>query len=236
MNIQSLKNERRSGSFRRKLLLLLPLLVVLLLYRLTGEVAQAGEQTWIVKIPLDDKITLVKAFIHPYYYWYVFSFGSCLLFLVSSKFDTQYFRFAGSLIVVLLLANVVYLVFPTYVPRPVVEGDDLSALMIRYLYRTDPPYNCLPSIHVAYSVIAGLAWDGWLRSQAFFWKGFSVLARIVNVGIVLLISLSTLFTRQHHIPDVAAGLALALAVWFVLPVIYRKMAARRHTEKQKRPI
>lgn len=73
-----------------------------------------------------------------------------------------------------------------------------TGLRIALLYGADPPFNCFPSIHVAHSFVSAFA-----------------LARVHRpVGIAAicaaaLVGLSTLFTKQHYVLDVAAGILLA---------------------------
>jgi membrane-associated phospholipid phosphatase len=65
-------------------------------------------------------------------------------------------------------------------------------------YTCDPPMNCFPSLHVATIVLASLC----------AWKA----DRLVGVGafaLAFVISLSTLFVKQHYVADVVAGAAVA---------------------------
>jgi hypothetical protein len=109
--------------------------------------------------------------------------------------------------------------FPTTVVRPDVPGDHLAAKLVRQLYEIDPPYNCLPSIHVAFSVLTFLEFDRLLRvqgkrnRQSVTWGA----GRIANLSVAILICLSTLFIKQHYSPDLIAGLRLHL-----LPVMARR--------------
>lgn len=59
----------------------------------------------------------------------------------------------------------------------------------------DRPHNLVPSLHVTYSVLAAASLPAWLR-----WLG--------AVWAALLIA-SVLLVHQHHLADVAGGLALA---------------------------
>lgn len=73
---------------------------------------------------------------------------------------------------------------------------------LRALYSADPPHNCFPSLHVAHSFVSALAVSHVHR----------------RVGIIALISgmlvaLSTLFTKQHYVLDVMAGVVLALVAY-----------------------
>jgi membrane-associated phospholipid phosphatase len=68
----------------------------------------------------------------------------------------------------------------------------------------DPPYNCLPSLHVAHSFVSALAC---LRVH---W----VVGIVATVG-ASLVGLSTLFTKQHYVLDVLAGVLLAVVAYAI---------------------
>jgi membrane-associated phospholipid phosphatase len=96
-----------------------------------------------------------------------------------------------------------FLLYPTVAPRPEqVIGGGFGAWGLRLLYDADPPYNCFPSLHVAHSLVSALACYRVHRTLgAFAVAGASTVA------------LSTLFTKQHYIADVIAGVLLALAAY-----------------------
>jgi membrane-associated phospholipid phosphatase len=74
------------------------------------------------------------------------------------------------------------------------------ALVYGALYGADPPYNCFPSLHVAHSFVSALTCHRLHRGV-----GAATLAAAALVG------LSTLYTKQHYLLDVVAGVALAFA-------------------------
>ncbi len=65
-----------------------------------------------------------------------------------------------------------------------------------------PPYNCLPSLHVAHSFVSALA-----VSQVH--RRLGLIALISGT----LVALSTLFTKQHYAVDVIAGVLLAFVAY-----------------------
>jgi membrane-associated phospholipid phosphatase len=96
-----------------------------------------------------------------------------------------------------LSSYAVYLLLPTYVVRPDPTGSGWALDLIRWLYGNDQPYNALPSGHTYNTVIIMLIlWD-WKPRLRWLW-----------VLSVLIVILSTLFTRQHYILDVIFG-----AIW-----------------------
>ena len=100
-------------------------------------------------------------------------------------------------------AFVFFLAYPTIVPRPeTVAGEGFLPWMLRTIWDSDVRYNCFPSLHVAQCFIAALACR-------------RVHAGVGNAALVWAsaVGLSTLFTKQHYVVDVAGGLVLALVVY-----------------------
>lgn len=98
-----------------------------------------------------------------------------------------------------------FLAYPTMAPRHAeVIGDGFSAVALRTLYRSDVPYNCFPSLHVAQCFLAA----------------FTCYCVHRGVGVVAglwasLVGLATLFTKQHYVADVIAGAFLAYCAYVV---------------------
>ena len=122
-----------------------------------------------------------------------------------------------------IVAYVCFFLYPTIAPRPAsVSGEGFIVWGLRFLYSADPPYNCFPSLHVAHSFVSALAC---YRVNP-------------NVGIAatvcgLLVGISTVYTRQHYILDVLAGMLLAGVAYAVflrrspsqeIPEIDRRLA------------
>ena len=98
-------------------------------------------------------------------------------------------------------AYVCFVVYPTVAPRPEeVIGDGFGTWGLRFLYSADPPYNCFPSIHVGHSFVSALTC-------------FRLHRRLGVVATICasLVALSTLYTKQHYVADVVAGIFLACA-------------------------
>jgi membrane-associated phospholipid phosphatase len=104
-----------------------------------------------------------------------------------------------------LVAYVVFLAYPTIGSRPAaVEGDGFLPWMLRAIYASDAPYNCLPSLHVAQCFLAAFA-----ASRVH--RGVGLAAAVWALGV----GLSTLFTKQHYVLDVVSGFALATVAYLV---------------------
>ncbi len=102
-----------------------------------------------------------------------------------------------------MAAYVCFVVYPTAAPRPAeVSGEGFAVWGLRFLYSSDPPYNCFPSLHVAHSFVSALA-------SYRVHRGVGIAATVC----ALLVGLSTLYTKQHYIADVLAGIGLALVAY-----------------------
>jgi membrane-associated phospholipid phosphatase len=113
-----------------------------------------------------------------------------------------------------IVAYVCFFQYPTIAPRPAsVIGDGFIVWGLRFLYSADPPYNCFPSLHVAHSFVSALAC-------------YRVNRRLGIAGAVCasLVGVSTLYTRQHYILDVIAGVFLAGVAYAVFLRSYPREA------------
>ena len=109
-------------------------------------------------------------------------------------------------VAVWITAYACFLVYPTVAPRPrELVGDGFAVWGLRFLYDADPPYNCFPSLHVAHSFVSALTCHRLNRRLGF--------AALVCASLV---AVSTLFTKQHYIADVLAGILLALVAYVII--------------------
>ena len=115
---------------------------------------------------------------------------------------------------------IVYMILPNGLElRPAVEtlGRDNPALRImQLLWKADAAVNVCPSIHCQSSVCMAMAFSHSKLAEG------KPLRKVLAWVWAALICLSTVFTKQHSVIDVACGLAVAF-VW--LPVVYRPARA-----------
>ncbi|MBK1813980.1 inositol phosphorylceramide synthase [Clostridium sp. YIM B02505] len=180
-------------------LFVLPYFIIGVLYQYFNKPINGNVHSLMTSI--DRSIPFVKAFIIPYYIWYVF-IGFTILFLLVNN-TREYYKYVICLCVSELICICIYLVFQTTVPRPIVDGNDFLSILVKNIYEIDRPYNCFPSIHVLTTSI----------TMIFLWKNkdlktwFKIMIQIVGISIIL----STLFVKQHAIIDAVAGGILAVS-------------------------
>lgn len=131
-------------------------------------------------------------------------YGSLYLFLILLPLfvvrqEEQIRRTVRAYLTVWIVAYACFLLYPTMAPRPdEVAGDGFAVWGLRFLYSSDPPYNCFPSLHVAHSFVSALTCHRVHRGVG-----------IAAVLCAALVGVSTLFTKQHYVLDVIAGTLLA---------------------------
>ena len=114
-------------------------------------------------------------------------------------------RTVWAFLAIWLTAYVCFLLYPTVAPRPrVVTDAGFGAWGLRALYGADPPLNCFPSLHVAHSFMSALACYRVHREVG-----------LVAITSAALVAVSTLFTKQHYVADLAGGIVLALIAYGV---------------------
>lgn len=156
----------------------------------------------ILKIKLDTLI--------PFEPIWVFAYGSMyvivILPFVYVRDHLLYRRMFFSFCCTGLIAYVVFLLFPTYdILRPVTNPFDFDRFFLAIDNAHDSPYNCFPSLHVGFSMTAGL-WT--------YYADRTKLGLVVLIWAVL-VSVSVLFVKEHYIADLLGGAFLSGLMFFL---------------------
>ena len=143
--------------------------------------------------PLDRKIPFVPQLVLVYFSTYIFVIQPFIILAEARQFYWMLASF-GSITVV---ASLIHAIVPSKIERnEILVTDGISGMMINLFQKTCKPYGNFPSMHVALSVpVVG--------------ANFMVLgptAGSITLIWAILIALSTLYTKQHYILDVLAGL------------------------------
>jgi membrane-associated phospholipid phosphatase len=139
-------------------------------------------------------------------------------FLMANR--RQITRYALGVVLISILADLVFLFWPTLCPRP---GAGSTIAAYRTLVSLDYPLHALPSLHAAFAVFSALC-----AGQVFRELGTPALWRSAVWVWALFILFATLLTKQHVIVDVAAGSVLAFGVYFF--VFYQWNSKPKATE------
>ncbi len=132
----------------RAMSFMLPILVLNLTYTVIDSFANT-DRTLVTT--LDLYIPFVKQFVMAYIMW--FALVPLVFLYVCIKDKETYVRMIVSMVCCLLISYITFFFFQTTVPRPNLYGNDIFTNIIRFLYNTDRPYNCFPSIHVMNCVL-----------------------------------------------------------------------------------
>jgi len=165
---------------------------------------------------LDDRIPVISAFIYPYVGAYFLWVAGFAYTISSSEYMAR--RFTAADIMCKAVCITVFIVYPCTLVQPGLdELHGIGAWLHRLIYISDQPINLLPSMHcymshlVVRPLLAGYFHDEIKRPM-----------RIALYIFVVLIYMSTLFTKQHVFVDVVTGVALAEVMWHLSGVIVKK--------------
>ena len=168
---------------------------------------------------IDDHIPFCEFFIIPYLFWFVFLVG---IHIYTLLYDTAAFRrMMGFIAVTYTISIIVYLVFPNCQElRPEsFARDNIFTRFMAWFYTFDTNTNVCPSIHVIGSVaVMFAAWDC-DRFKTPAWKtAFAMTAALISV--------STMFLKQHSAVDVIAALPVC-AIGYVSVYVVPQLSKRR---------
>ncbi|MBZ9609618.1 phosphatase PAP2 family protein [Clostridium estertheticum] len=153
---------------------------------------------------VDKLIPFNKFFILPYISWYIFIAIFATILCIVDK--GRYLKLLITLNMGMITCYIIYYVYPTCVPRPMITGTDFFSNLVLSLYMADNPYNCFPSIHVLNSVLVAL----YIYESEKVFKSIKIICVIAAVFIIL----STMFIKQHYFVDVLAGIIFACVLYF----------------------
>ncbi len=199
----SLVGEMLTRPFPLRARVVVPAVTLMLLvpcYLVVAAVTR-GRVQHLPELALDGMIPLQPVWAPIYLSYFVFPFLPMLIM----RQEEQIRRTFLAWLIVWVVSYACFLVYPTTLPRPVGEiGEGFFAWFLQGVYDGDPPRNCFPSLHVATPFVAALS----------CWR----VHRGVGLAAVLwaaLIAVSTVYTKQHYVADVIAGIFLAGMAWVV---------------------
>ncbi|MBC2579049.1 phosphatase PAP2 family protein [Clostridium sp. DJ247] len=155
---------------------------------------------------IDRKIPFIKIFAIPYLVWYPFIVITLVYFCF--YYRKTYYKVIFSFVIGMLICYASFYFFQTGIQRPELYGNDFLTELIRFIYNTDKPYNCFPSIHVltCYLVVKGVRDCNEKNSTD---------KAIITVTSMLII-LSTQFIKQHVILDLIFAILLGDGIYRII--------------------
>lgn len=155
---------------------------------------------------LDRSIPFLKIFAIPYLMLFPFITVTLVYFCIYHR--KVYYKVISSLVIGMFVCFIVYYLFQTTVPRPKLIGNDILTKLVKFVYNSDNPFNCFPSIHVLFSYVMI---KGVKKSES---KNLIINGSICIMS--LLIILSTQFIKQHVILDLIFAILLADGIYKVV--------------------
>ena len=181
--------------------------VYLILFVLVEHAVDGSGAYWVPYLPIDDQLPFLEGFVLAYCTWYpmLFLIGLYLLFADGPAFR-RYMQFIA---IGFTLGTLICFLIPNGQNlRPqTFAHDNLLTRLVQGIYRADTNTNVFPSVHVIGCFAAVFA--------AFDAASLKKL-RAPLVVLTVLISLSTLFIKQHSVLDMIGAVALCVPIWIFL--------------------
>lgn len=175
-----------------------------------------------IYVSIDQMIPFVSWFVIPYVYWYFFVAGTIAYLFFTHKED--FYKCVAFLFIGMTICLMIYTIYPTsFDHRPlVVDGHPLCQFLVNFIYTADKSQNVCPSIHVLNSIGCAIA----LFKCERFSQSHSM--RIFAMTSAFVITLSTMFIKQHSIIDaVMAGILSTVLYVLVYKIDYSKFFHKR---------
>ena len=178
----------------------------------------------IVSCWIDELIPFNEFFVFPYLFWFVFMVW---MMLYSFFFEPEVcIRYNHFFILTFSATIIFYMIYPTAQElRPLeFERDNILTRFLSGLYSFDTNTNVCPSLHVIGAAAAMFAGFDTKRYRSIGWKVFFTAAFV-------LISMSTVFLKQHSIIDVLTALPVCIVGYILVyrlhfPYSFLKRSAR----------
>lgn len=166
-----------------------------------------GSNPHLIGSAIDAKIPFSIYAIIPYSVWY---FLLIIVPYILYKKDKQSFsKYIVSYIIMTVIADIIFIIYPTTVIRPEVTGTNIIELITRLVFWVDTPIlNCFPSMHCAISML----WLLYVLAS----KHTNKLEKIIIPILSITIMISTLFIKQHVFIDLVSGVIISTIVFIIV--------------------
>lgn len=162
---------------------------------------------------IDTKIPFNIWFMIPYCLWYILIF--IVPYFLYKKDKDNFIRYIYSYIICTLIANIIFIVYPTTVARPEITGKGILEFITSFIFKIDnPPMNCFPSLHCAMSMLFIL----FILEIKNVKKNVKITITLISI----LIMISTLYTKQHVFIDLISGVILAIITYIIVKIFYKE--------------
>lgn len=196
--IETTDRSRFNPTLNKRLLLVLLACCIQMVYIPTSNRTAGGIEP---RLPIDI-FPIWPIWVLPYVLCYILWFAG-IAWIVYKSNDLQFRSFIAACMLTFALGAFTFLFFPTYVEPARLTGGDVFTVILRTIHEEWGRYAALPSGHVYITTLLALFYGRWYPHHKFLW-----------ILILVIVSLSTLFTGQHYILDVLGGYLVALAGYY----------------------
>jgi len=165
--------------------------------------------------PFDDVVPFCEWFLFPYLLWFAFMVG--MLFYTLLYDIPSFKRYMWFIIITYSVTIAIYLIFPNQQDLRVLDPGRSNALIdfIHWYYDFDTNTNVCPSLHVIGSMaVLYASWNSKHFSKWYWRVAFTVTAALISV--------STVFLKQHSVLDIPPALVLSAIAAPIATYIVRK--------------
>ena len=201
----------------KNILEIIPSIIIYAVLYLIVNKVQLFEATQVPKVSGDQLFELSPAWLLIYFSSYVSIPISYLLIFYKIKKS-----FIRSFLSLTFLSFTIFMLYPTYVARVELDYTNMNiiyATLFEVLRGADSPTNCIPSLHVSTAFL--------IFYLSIYLKHKTLI--ISTLIYAVLVSLSTLFVKQHLLLDVYTGF-LAASVVFGLNLLWEKNFGKKTVE------
>jgi membrane-associated phospholipid phosphatase len=194
------KPERNESALtlNKRLLLFFLACCIQMIYIPTSNRVTGGVEP---KLPIDT-FPVWSVWVLPYVLCYILWFAGIAWVIFKTK-DWQFRSVVAACMLTFSLGALTFIFFPTYVKPVTLQGRDVFTLLLRIFHEQTGRYAAFPSGHVYITTLLALFFSRWYPQLKFLY-----------ILVLVMVSLSTLFTGQHYILDVLGGYLVALAGYY----------------------
>lgn len=182
--------------------IILLLIIQALLYYLTKLIQ---EPPHLIGTSFDKSFPFCKYFVFIYNSWYPFLIISW--YILYKKDKLVYKRFYVASVISMLIANIIFIIYPSTIDRASFIVNDLASFILNITYMLDTPINCLPSMHCMFC---------FTTLYAITQSKLNFRSKLVIIIYLILIILSTLFIKQHVIYDVLLAFVISTICYYFI--------------------
>lgn len=205
-------------TINKRILLFVIIYCIQLLYIPTSERVSGGIEP---KLAIDI-FPIWPIWVLPYVLCYALWLAGVIWIILKTE-DRLFRAFLAACIFTFTFGVIIFIFVPTYVKPASLPGNDIFTVLLRTLHENWGRYDAFPSGHIYVTTLLTLFLIRRYPRHRLLW------------GLILvIISFSTLFTRQHYILDVLGGYAVAFSgynfgLWWAGFLPSQKVSCKRLT-------